>query len=576
MMFLGSVLETIGVGMVPVFVAILADPEPVLAHARLQPLLGAAGVVDAAGLLRFGAILLLGVILLKNGYMLAYHHLEARYLNNRYHYLATRLFSAYMHAPWTYHLRHNSASMLRNITEESRFLVHEVLTPLMRLAMSILLVLAILVLLFVIEPLITLMALVLIGGAGGLFLYLIKRRVTEYGLGAHQARLSLIRSVSDALEGFKDLRVLRREQQPVREVEGHVRQYSRSQTFWMTALQANKPLLETIAVAGIMTVALVLWAQGRPVTAVIPILALFGAAAVRLLPDVKQMMHYINSLRYFGQSVVPVSRDWAELGAGEPSPTGSMSPVDAETGLAVPEPVQYIEFNEVSYTYSDSNHAVLDAISLRIEGGTLTGFAGPSGGGKTTVADLLLGLLEPSSGSITVNGMALGEWLARYPTAVGYIPQNIFLADDTLRRNIAFGLPDEQIDERAVEWAVRAARLEQVVGQFERGLDTRIGQRGVRLSGGQRQRIGIARALYHNPPLLVMDEATSALDHAMEQEVMQAVQALKGEHTILVIAHRTTTMSHCDSLWYLEQGRIRDATDMEHLARMQGILPHNS
>jgi ATP-binding cassette, subfamily B, bacterial PglK len=305
---------------------------------------------------------------------------------------------------------------------------------------------------------------------------------------------------------------------------------------------------------------------------------------VRLLPDFKQMVNQINSLRYFRMSVVPVSNDLQHL---TPYLYNYKNPVSSQTssiqrfvsrstapsrtsgtegtldGVASPlVPALRFSFNishsapsisisNLTYTYPDGTKPVLNNISLTIPSGGFVGIAGPSGGGKTTLVDVLLGLLEPDSGTVLIDDMPLKEWLDANPGGVGYIPQTIFLCDDTLRRNVALGIPDELIDEARVLECIAAARLEELVEGLAEGLSTVIGERGIRLSGGQRQRIGIARALYSNPSLIVMDEATSALDSVTESEVMAAVELLRGSRTVLVIAHRETTLAASDQMIFI-------------------------
>jgi ATP-binding cassette, subfamily B, bacterial PglK len=596
MMLTASVLEMAGVGAIPLFVAALAQPEPVLMHPWLQPVWSALGVHDARSLLVTAGWLLVGLFLVKNAYIMLYHFLESRYIWGRYQWLASRLFNGYLTAPYVFHRQRNSSALMRNVTEESRFLVHELLAPLLRLCMNVLLVSAVFVLLMVFEPVITLGAGLVLGGSGALFLFLIKQKITAYGLQAHEARLGIIRGVNETLEGIKDIRVLQREGFFKDRVGRDIHRYTRAQTFWMTASHANKPVIETVAVAGVMVIALVLLWQGRPMAEIVPVLALFGVATVRLMPDFKQMVNQVNSLRYFRMSVVPVSEDLQYIdsvlagrsGSGaDPSVAakrpasvketlGSGSGADSSVAAKRPasphrtppppaspiqksvshihhstSPAPEIRIDSLCYTYPDGAHPVLRDVSITIPSGGFVGLAGPSGGGKTTLVDVLLGLLEPNSGQVLIDEMPLGEWLDANPGGVGYIPQTIFLCDDSLRRNIALGIPDELIDETRIQECISAARLDELVAGLPAGLSTVIGERGIRLSGGQRQRIGIARALYSNPSLIVMDEATSALDSETESEVMAAVELLRGTRTVLIIAHRQSTMENCDEVFFL-------------------------
>jgi ABC-type multidrug transport system fused ATPase/permease subunit len=286
-------------------------------------------------------------------------------------------------------------------------------------------------------------------------------------------------------------------------------------------------------------------AQRRPLDVVLPTLGLFGAAAFRLTPSVNRVLGALQSLR-FGLPVIDLLHAELQLHAPEPPVAhGPSTPfVDA------------LSLSRVTYSYEGANEPVLVDVTLTIRRGELVGFIGPSGAGKSTLVDIVLGLLSPDSGVVRADGTDIQENLRSWQDRIGYVPQTIFLTDDTLRRNVAFGLRDDQIDDDAVARAIRAAQLQTFVAGLPHGVRTVVGERGVRLSGGQRQRIGIARALYHDPAVLVLDEATSSLDTGTEHGVMDAVAALHGDKTILIVAHRLSTVERCDRIYRLERGRL--------------------
>jgi ABC-type multidrug transport system fused ATPase/permease subunit len=286
--------------------------------------------------------------------------------------------------------------------------------------------------------------------------------------------------------------------------------------------------------------------HGVEMASIVPTLALFAAAAFRLMPSVNRVLTAMQTLRY-GLPVIDTL--YEELKLEVPDAIDDFSEVS-------PGFRQEIRLNEVSYTYQGALSPALNGLALSIKVGEFVGFIGSSGSGKSTLVDIVLGLLPCDSGRIEVDGQDIQENMRAWQNQIGYVPQAIYLTDDTLRRNVAFGLPNEQIDDVAVQKAIKAAQLEEFVATLPEGLETVVGERGVRLSGGQRQRIGIARALYHDPSVLVLDEATSALDTATESGVMKAVNALQGSKTIIMVAHRLSTVEHCDRLYKLEQGRI--------------------
>jgi ATP-binding cassette, subfamily B, bacterial PglK len=278
----------------------------------------------------------------------------------------------------------------------------------------------------------------------------------------------------------------------------------------------------------------------------LPTLGLFAAAAFRLMVSANRVLGAIQSVRY-GNSVINTLDEAFRLFEKIPDSVPDAPPLPF---------AESIELRQVCYRYPAAPRDSLTNVDIRIAWRSTVGFIGGSGAGKTTLVDLVLGLLEPTAGKVFVDGVDIQTNLRGWQNQIGYVPQNIYLADDTLRRNIAYCIPDSDISEEAVLGAVRAAQLDELLSQLPQGLDTVVGEQGVRLSGGQRQRIGIARALYHDPAVLVLDEATSALDSATESEVMKAIIALRGEKTVLIIAHRLSTIEHCDWLYRLEGGTV--------------------
>jgi ABC-type multidrug transport system fused ATPase/permease subunit len=311
-----------------------------------------------------------------------------------------------------------------------------------------------------------------------------------------------------------------------------------------------------LGVSALCVLTLVMLWQGMPPQALVPTLGVFAAAAFRMLPSVHRISMAIQSLRYVTETVHTIV---SELAMDEPS------------GLHIPEKLVHfrneISLRDISYRYANSVAPALDNLDIRIPFGACVGIIGTSGAGKSTLVDILLGLLRPTSGCVLVDNVDISKHLRGWQKLVGYVPQSIYLCDDTIRANIAFGVPDQEIDDSALMLALRAAQLDAFVSELPDGAQTLVGERGVRLSGGQRQRIGIARALYHDPQVLVLDEATSALDNDTEQGVMAAVDRLHGTKTIIIIAHRLSTVSNCDMLYRLENGRVTKAGTFAEVVR---------
>jgi len=566
MMFIAALFEVVGIGMIPVFVSIIATPEMVLNHAWAGPLLLSLNITEAGELLIYGACVLIGIFICKNTYLLMYKYAEARFLWKRYVFVGSSLFKKYMTAPYEFHLNRNTSELLRNVTQEARYIVKNVMSSYMILAMDFILIVVIFSMLLIVEPFITLITIILLGGGGGLFLKFIRNKTQEYGKTAQSDRGMMIQSVNEGLGGFKDATVLNRQKWFYKKFHYHIQRFSRSQTFKEVASVANKPFIETIAVTGMLLIALVLYLQGRGLEVVLPILTLFGIATIRLLPAIQRSAGAITTLRYYLYTIDPVYSDSKYLFEANHSKSEQINrkriKADREYALKLQ---RCIKFEAVSYAYPNSDLQAVKDISLCIQKGESVGFVGASGAGKTTLVDILLGLLKPQEGNIFVDDTDIYSNLPGWQKNIGYISQFIFLIDDSIKRNIAFGLPDHEIDEIKLNNAIKASQLSELIENLPEGVNTVVGEHGTRLSGGQRQRIGIARALYNNPQVLIMDEATSSLDNTTERFVIEAIDNLKGERTILTIAHRLTTVKNCDHIFFMKNGRVIDQGSYDQL-----------
>ncbi|HOF80111.1 MAG: ABC transporter ATP-binding protein [Bacteroidales bacterium] len=552
-MMLGSIfLEVIGVGIIPAFIAIVANPSMVLENKRFGWIFYQLGITDARSMLIFGAIALIGIFLVKSTYLLLFKFIESRFTYNRRYTLSLRIMTAYMQAPYTFYLTRNSSELLRNTTGEVDNLINQVLNPTLIILKESMLALSLVIFLFIIEPLITFFVILILGGSSLIFLAATQKRVKYFGNQALKYREEMIKTARQAFGGIKDARVLNREKNFIEAYRVVAYESSLLQRKRAIIVQMPKPIVETFAVIGILLIALVMHIQGRPIADIIPIIALFGAAIVKLMPALFLITQQSTEVRYNIASVNPVHDDLMALQSAQKKFHKDRS----QTKII--ELQDSIQINNLHYQYPNSTEQALRGVTLEIPKGKAVAFVGPSGAGKTTIADVLLGLLEPQQGKIEVDGKDVFENISAWQYNIGYIPQFIYLSDDTMRRNIGFGLSDKEIDEEKIQKAVDLSQLRELVESLPKGLDAIVGERGTRLSGGQRQRVGIARALYHNPQVLVMDEATSALDNITEQLIIKAIEDLKGERTVIMIAHRLTTVMNCDIIFYMEEGKIVD------------------
>lgn len=550
LMLLGMALEMGGIGLVLPVIGLMTSPDLLGRLPGIRPFLAWLANPDQKQLVIWGMTALAVVYGLKNAYLAVLAWAQARFVFRLHASLSQRLFTRYLRQPYTFHLQHNSAQLIRNIVVEVNLFTNA-LQAFMVLSTELLVLAGVSVLLLYVEPLATLMVMGTLGSAAVLFYLLVRKRLSHWGKQRQHYDGKRIQLVQEGLGSVKEIRLLGREGDFLEQYRHCNMINARVLEHQHFLQQVPRLWLEVLAVTGLVAVVLMLIAQGRSATDFLPTIGLFGAAAFRLMPSINRCLTSIQSTRFAFSAVNTLHQELVE-GATESKAELAGKGAAEEVGRFSDR----IELSGVNFRYPGSESEALRDISLSIPRGTSIGFIGESGAGKSTLVDIILGLLTPSSGAVLVDGVDIRNALRGWQNQIGYVSQTIYLTDDTLRRNVAFGLADADIDEAAVWRALRAAQLEEFVRQLPEGLDTEVGERGVRLSGGQRQRIGIARALYHEPSVLVLDEATSALDTDTESGVMEAVRAMHGEKTILIITHRLSTVEHCDKVVHVERGNI--------------------
>ena len=544
LMFIGMLLETLGIGLVIPVMALLTQGEYASKYPALLPFFEALGNPSQQNLVIGGMLALVGIYLVKNVFLAFLAWRQTSFTFGVGEQLSQRLFTVYLCQPYTFHLQRNSAQLLHNVTNEVGLFI-SVIAAYFSFLTEILVLLGLVVLLLFVEALGAFIVVSVLGTAAWGFHRFTRSRITHWGQIRQHHEGSRIQHLQQGLGGAKDVKLLGRETDFLEQYRLHNTKSWRIGRMSSTLKQLPRLWLEMLAVGGLAALVLTMLAQGRAMESVLPMLALFAAAAFRLMPSVNRILGAVQTLR-FSQPVIDTL--YIDLQLAIPATNANRIPATPFSEM--------LELRQVNYTYFGAPQPALNDLSLAIHCGESVGFIGASGAGKSTLVDIILGLLTPDSGELRMDGTDIHVHLRNWQNQIGYVPQSIFLTDDTLRRNVAFGLPNEQIDDAAVHDAIMAAQLEEFVASLPDGLETVVGERGVRLSGGQRQRIGIARALYHDPAVLVLDEATSALDAATERGVMQAVDALHGTKTIIIVAHRLSTVEHCDRLYRLEQGRV--------------------
>ena len=588
LMLLGAAFEALGIAAVLPFVALIDDPQALERYAVLRRLYQLSGLASSRTFLIWCGVGLIAVYSFKALYLAGLSYLQYRFIVDAQVALSRRLLTAYLASPYAFHLQRNSAELQRVLNSDVLLVFNNVLVPTFRMLIELMVVAAVMVMLIVVAPVPAMLAIAVLGGTSVAFYAAIRRTTAAFGKAQTSRFGEMIQWVNQALGSVKEAKVLGRERFFVDAYARSSTEYARAARFFGAASELPRLGIESFAVVGMLLVIVLLLLREQDLQRLIPTFGLFALAAVRLMPSLNRIVAGVTALRFFRASIDALYQDLADLEAGPPAGLPDEPPATARR-LAVPGGARFtraIEFRQVSFRYPGGHELALDDVSLTIERGQSVAFVGPSGSGKSTLIDVMLGLLPPSEGRVLVDGGDIHDDLRAWQGQVGYVPQSVYLLDDTIRRNVAFALADEAIDDRRVWDALAAAQLADFIGGLPEGLDTPVGERGVRLSGGQRQRIGIARALYHDPAVLVLDEATSAVDSAAEDAILREIAPADCGRTVILIAHRLTTIENCAALFVLKRGRLvasgsfadllEASDDFRSLARAMDAAPEAS
>jgi ABC-type bacteriocin/lantibiotic exporter with double-glycine peptidase domain len=549
-----AIIEMAGIASIMPFMAVVARPEVVESNRWLKQTYDFLGFSSPKSFLSFLGLLVLGLLIFSNLFKALAAWLTLRYDNRLNYMLARRLLAQYLARPYAFFLNRNTADMGKNVLTEVRTVISGVLSHGMQMLSNILVSLLILALLLAVDPLVAVTIAIVLGGIYVLLYLFVRRRLSRIGKEQVVANSMKYKAASEALSGIKDLKILGRERVFLERFAVHARRHSRNNVTAGIISLVPRYTLEILAFGGILIIVLHFLGEERGAGQMVPLLALYSFAGYRLMPAMQNVFVNLAMVRFSLASLDILHADLTE----------GLNGADPERLLVKPANIQPLPFTkefelrDVNFCYFGAQEPVLTGLNLTIPVNSTIGFVGATGSGKTTAVDIILGLLTPLSGKLLADGIEINEHnLARWQRNLGYVPQNIYLCDDTLTRNIAFGVPESEIDMEAVVRAARIANLDDFVkNELPEGYETVIGERGVRLSGGQRQRIGIARALYHDPAVLILDEATSALDGITEEAVMDAIRNLSRKKTIVMIAHRLTTVKDSDLIYILEHGKI--------------------
>ena len=547
-----GLLEMVSVAAILPFLAVLSDPTRVETNTMLHWLYSTLGFSTTLSFLTFLSLGVLGLVVLSVCVLMFSLYSIARFANMRAYSLSSRLMENYLRQPYPWFLNRNGAHLSKVILVEVQRVVGEAIMPMMQVFSQFVLVLSLFGLLVVVEPTIALLAVVLFGGSYVLVFILTRRALARIGSVLLASNAERFKSVHEAMTSIKDVKILGVERAFLDRFRKPTGEMALVQSRAAVISEAPRSILQALALAGMLVLILhLLINRSGSLEEIVPTLGVFAFAGLRLFPALQAIYRQLGALKVTKPAVDELFADMMETNANANAmawpPDRPALPLDHQ-----------LELDGLSYAYPEANRTALKGLDLTIPARTSVGIVGGTGAGKTTLVDIMLGLLWPDQGTIRVDGVPVThENLRAWQKNIGYVPQQISLVDDTVAANIAFGIPAERVDMAAVERAAKIAELHDfVLNELPDGYETPVGDHGVRLSGGQRQRVGIARALYHDPDVLILDEATSALDNLTEKAVMDAVHNLGQAKTIIMIAHRLSTVQDCDTILMIEHGQI--------------------
>lgn len=565
LVLVNTLLETLGVSAILPMMQIVLDPEKVNTNDAYSLIMEIMNLQDVKQLLLFLSLFMLAVYISKNCFIILMNAYLYRFVYYNKAKLSVMMMDCYMRQDYIFHVKHNMAEIQRNVNNDvAQFF--SVIQNSVELITEVFVCVALVILLMVTDILTTIVVSVAMLAMLLLFFKIYKKRLKKLGEKNRETSFFMNKCFLQSLSGIKEIKTMNRENFFIKEFAASTYENADVMRRNVTLANLTKPVVEMTAVSAILIYLSLSILQGVDMAQFVSVLSVFAMAAFRMLPSFNRISGYLSTLMFNKPSVDAVYKDVKDIEQLEENRKKVKPQQGHDMTLK-----DSIEVKDVRYAYpTKPDVEVLKGIGLKIPSKKSVAFVGPSGSGKTTLADILLGLYQPQEGTVLSDGFDVYRNIDSWHSLIGYIPQSIYLMDDTIRANVAFGLPADQIDDDKVWRVLEEAQLADYVRKQKNGLSTTIGDRGVQLSGGQRQRIGIARALYTEPQLLILDEATSALDNDTEAAVMDAIYRLSGKITMVVIAHRLTTIRNCDIIYRLNEGQAEQITYEEAL-RHNGI-----
>lgn len=552
LMIIGGILETMSTSLMLPFMKVVMEPSKAMENEYVNMMCGYLGIQTSRTLLVFLALILAALYLFKNVFLLFEYNLQYKFSYGNLYVIQSKQLEVLLHRPYEFFLKINSGEMIRIIKTDTAIAFSSLTTLLAlftELVVSVMLLGAVLFIAPVVTIVVALIMMILLLVINAI----IKPAIRKAAFDNQNAQAGINKWLLQSLQGIKDVKVTGKEEF----FYDNYRKYGiinvRASRIYQTLVLVPRFLIEAVCMAAVFIVVAIMLYRGVELESVIPILTTVAMAAIRLLPSVNRMSSAIGTIAFNEPSLDKAMENLDYLSDKSKEHTSNKSSLDKSD---LPILSKDLKFKNISYRYPDSNSYILNEANFIINKGEAIGIVGTSGAGKTTTMDLVLGLLKPETGKILVDDVDINVDINKWIAQIGYIPQMIFMLDDTIRANVAFGEDLSQVKDEDVWKALDEAALSDYVKTLPAGLDTQIGERGVRLSGGQRQRIGIARALYRNPSVLIFDEATSALDNDTENSIMESINQLQGNKTMIIIAHRLSTIEKCNHIYRVENGKV--------------------
>lgn len=550
-MILGAILEAIGIGAILPLISIMGNPDFLTVYPKVTKYAGIFGIMTHIQFIITATFLLLILYIIKNIYLAWQNKIQIDFAVQNQIYYSEELLTEYLQKPYLYHLNHNTATLLRNVNSGGVIVFSLIMVSMFTLLTEIITAVTIWLMLVMIDAF---TAIIVAGFIGSLLYFIIKgfrKKITEQGKIQNEYSALYIKCINQSLGAIKETKVSCKEEFFLDAFRKAYFEYGKANGKFLFMNQLPRMLIETIIVCGLLLLIITKLMLGNQPEEIVPLLGVLALAAFRLMPSANRIVNLSNGIRFQMPLFNELYEDLLII--------KNKGAKETETCLQKPESrmdfENVVSVEELSFAYPEIEKQVLNNISFSIPKGKFVGIVGPSGAGKTTFVDILLGLLAPNKGKISVDGKNIYDDIRTWQANLAYVPQSIYLIDGTIRENIALGVDEKEINDALINKVLQMAELYDFVQELPAGIDTTVGERGVKLSGGQRQRIGIARALYYQPQVLVLDEATSALDNETEKSITDTILKLKGQITIITVAHRLTTLAQCDFKVKFENGK---------------------